>query len=78
MRRWWFLQYLGNMRTNEENTACSEWKFTFQRNSKGKHEGKSARGRGVGALFLVEVKREFDAWKLSTVGGLVGLKTGWH
>ena len=53
MRIWWFLQYLGSMRTNEENTACSEWKYTFQHNSEGKQEGKSARGRGVGALLLL-------------------------
>ena len=53
MRIWWFLQYLGSMRTNEENTASSEWKYTFQRNSKGKQEGKNARGRGVGALLLL-------------------------
>ena len=53
MRIWWFLQYEGCMHTNEENTACSEWKYTFQRNSKGNQEGKSARGRGVGPLLLL-------------------------
>ena len=52
MRIWWFLQYEGCMHTNKENTACSEWKYTFQRNSKGNQEGKSARGRGVGPLLL--------------------------
>ena len=52
MRIWWFLQYEGCMHTNEENTACSEWKYTFQRNSKGNQEGKSARGRGVGPLLF--------------------------
>ena len=53
MRIWRFLQYLGSMRANEENTACSEWKYTFKRNSKGNQEGKCARGRGVGALLLL-------------------------
>ena len=52
MRIWWFLQYEGCMHTHEENTASSEWKYTFQRNSKGNQEGKSARGRGVGPLLL--------------------------
>ena len=55
MRIWRFLQYLGSMRANEENTACSEWKYTFKRNSKGNQEGKCARGRGVGALLLFVV-----------------------
>ena len=53
MRIWWFLQYEGCMHNNEENTACSEWKYTFQRNSEGNQEGKSARGRGVGPLLLL-------------------------
>ena len=53
MRIWRFLQYEGCMHTHEENTACSEWKYTFQRNSKGNREGKSARGRGVGPLLLL-------------------------
>ena len=53
MRIWWFLQYEGCTHNNEENTACSEWKYTFQRNSKGNQEGKSARGRGVGPLLLL-------------------------
>ena len=63
---WWFIQYLGSMRTNEENTACSEWKYTFQRNSEGKQEGKSARGRGVGALLLL-VLLIVDCWLLIVV-----------
>ena len=55
MRIWWFLQYEGCMHTHEENTACSEWKYTFQRNSEGNQEGKSARGRGVGPLLLLSI-----------------------
>ena len=60
MRIWWLLQYEGCMHTNEENTACSEWKYTFQRNSKGNQEGKSARGRGVGPLLLLLLLRTLD------------------
>ena len=70
---WWFLQYLGSMRTNEENTACSEWKYTFQRNSEGKQEGKNARGRGVGALLLLLLPLLLWIFIINTVGYCMGI-----